>query len=286
MKRQSFLLTAVAAVMLLPGIGAPLAAQPPASGGNQIGFGPGGPAPVGMWMGGRNNGMMDPTHSAAMLLLHRNDVRSELLISAQQREQLDSLDTAVQKDLRDKMMTAMQSVDFQSMAGLSPDERQAKLQEIRNQSLTIRQNNETETDKRLSKLLNARQYARLHELDYQWRGPLAIVDKKVADALTLTPEQSTKAMANYQAYTTASSKAIQAAMGDVRALFTGGNGAAPLSREQVQKEMQKRMASAQPAIEKAKKDAGDKTLELLTPEQKTKWKEMQGRPFIFRTNDE
>ncbi|HLK61487.1 MAG TPA: Spy/CpxP family protein refolding chaperone, partial [Chthonomonadaceae bacterium] len=217
-------------------------------------------------------------------------VRSELLISAKQREQLTALDADAQKDLGQQMQTYFsQNFNPQDFQNLTPEERQAKGQEIQAKTQEITQKFNEGLDKRIEKILNGKatggvaQMDRLHQLDLQWRGPLALMDKTVATPLAVTPDQDAKIQAIFQDYQKANMDAMQKVMADLQ--NQNANGDAPPNPQTFRQEMQKRMAAIRPEMDKIKKEHGDKVVALLTPEQQQKWKDMQGRKFTFRTND-
>ena len=283
MNRRHLLASAAAVTSaLLLGLGAPPAGAQGRPGG---GGGQGGP---GMMMGGRG-GQNNPAQSAVMQLIRRDDVRSELLLTAQQREQLAALDTDSQTEMRQKMQEFRQQQNFnpQDFQNLSQEERQAKMQEMQKQMQGVMSNYQTDLDKRIEKILNGKatggvaQMARLKQLDLQWRTPLSLVDKKVAESLPVTLEQQPKIQAVYQEYQTASQQAMQKAFAGMQNL-TAADGS-PLSQQDRMKEMQRRMAATQPEMDKAKKTAADKVVAMLTAEQKQKWADMLGRKFTFRT---
>jgi Spy/CpxP family protein refolding chaperone len=121
-------------------------------------------------------------------------------------------------------------------------ERQAKMQALN-----------AETRKSLEGILNPEQGKRLLEIVYQQRGAMAFVDPEVVKALSLSEEQQGKVKSI--------NEEMQAGMRD---LFTPGQ--AP--DEDTRKKM-----------DDLRKSTGDKLVALLTPEQKTKWTQLQGEPF-------
>ena len=75
---------------------------------------------------------------------------------------------------------------------MSPDERQQMFTQMRDtvtDSLTAVQ---ADQNKKSEAILTPAQTKRLRELDLQWRGPLALSDEKLADKVTLTPDQRAK----------------------------------------------------------------------------------------------
>jgi Spy/CpxP family protein refolding chaperone len=106
-------------------------------------------------------------------------------------------------------------------------------------------------DKAVAEILKPEQVKRLKQISLQRRGARAFGDAEVADALKLTDEQTDKI------------KAIQEDVGkELGDLRRGGD------REEARKK-----------AETLRKAAGEKAMNLLTAEQKTKWKELTGEPF-------
>jgi hypothetical protein len=124
-----------------------------------------------------------------------------------------------------------------------PSERQQRMQEMAR-----------EGERTAAKILDRDQMKRLKEITLQVQGPRAFNNPDVAKALDLTDEQKEK---------------INAAVGQ----GAGARG----QRPQVQpgsdpQAVQKRM-------EEIRKANLEKVMNILTPEQKTKWKDMTGEPF-------
>jgi len=110
-----------------------------------------------------------------------------------------------------------------------------------------------ETRKALEGILNPEQGKRLLEIVYQQRGAMAFSDPDVAKALNLTEEQQGKVKTI--------NDETQAAM---RGLFTPGQAPDEDTRNK---------------MNDLRTKSGEKLLALLTPEQKTKWTQLQGEPF-------
>ena len=121
-------------------------------------------------------------------------------------------------------------------------ERQAKMQALN-----------AETRKSLEGILNPEQGKRLLEIVYQQRGAMAFVDPEVVKALSLSEEQQGKVKSI--------NEEMQAGMRD---LFTPGQAPDDDTRKK---------------MDDLRKSTGDKLVALLTPEQKTKWTQLQGEPF-------
>src|SRR5882672_6935476 len=121
-------------------------------------------------------------------------------------------------------------------------ERQAKMQALN-----------AESRKALTTILGPEQGKRLLEIVYQQRGAMALSDPEVGKALNLTEEQAGKVKKI--------NEGTQAAM---RELFTPGQAPDDDTRKK---------------MDEVRKSGSEKLMALLTPEQKTKWTELQGEPF-------
>ena len=106
-------------------------------------------------------------------------------------------------------------------------------------------------DKAVAEFLNEDQARRLQQISLQQRGARAFDDPEVAEALMLTDEQKGR-IATIQ----------EDARTQMRSLFQGGN------RDQ-----------AVGQFEALRRATTQKVTDLLTAEQKTKWKELLGEPF-------
>jgi len=132
-----------------------------------------------------------------------------------------------------------QRESFRGLRDLSTEELMAEIQK------QIKENEEA-----LSGALGADPMTRLRQISLQVRGAAAFSDPTVVSALSLTDEQQAKV------------KAIQDEAQQARRAFDPDQ-----------------LEESRARIEAARKAAREKTQELLTEEQKTKWKELIGAPF-------
>lgn len=139
--------------------------------------------------------------------------------------------------------------DFQN---LSDEERRARIEEMRKQ----REERSQKEEDAAKLILKPEQLDRLNELRLQRAGASALERTAVADKIGLTQEQKDK---------------IASISQEAR---RGGGG---FNRDASQEERRQAAAEARERREKTNAEI----LALLTPEQKTKWEEMQGEKFDF-----
>jgi hypothetical protein len=255
----------------------------------------------------------DPTRSYLLGLLQRSDVRTELMITAQQREALDALQTSAGTDLQ-KTMTDLRNQQRQNRnappdPNAAPLDRNAQRQQMRDKMQAAFQTFQSDLDKKIAAILTPAQMKRLHELDLRWRGPLALSETLLADYLQLNTDQRTGIKAALDSYRTAQRDAIRAQFAgmprnqrpgrqgnNAGAPNPGGNAAGqqpnpggnapgqpqtPLTPQ----EMQARADKAKQETAKARKEAEAKALAVLNPNQLQGWRTLIGRPFTFRAVD-
>ncbi len=254
--------------------------------------------PMGM-MGGN---MVEPARSAKMMLIYREDVQTELNIDLNQKAGLDDL-KGTQAQNQQKMMQEMRTT-FQSLGqqaqSMTPEERQAKMQEIQGKVQGMVQTNQDDLDKRINDILKPKQRKRLNELDLRWRGQLALVDPKVADPYTLSTDEKKRVTDAYKAFTDARQALVMSMMpANIRARFqqftaAGANGAAdpyaaqppaatatpatPATPEEQKAAQQKAMKN----FEKTRIALGDKLMTGLPSDKQKMWTDAIGERFRFR----
>ena len=294
------LAAAMSLTALLTSIHSPVLAQAPAGGGA------GGFAALmpmaqqmfsGMMPGAQSRtSAADPSMTDVILLIKREDVQADILLSSPQRQKLESFDQEIQKEQRTQM-TQMFS-QFGQMRNMSAEERTAKMQEFQDQAPDMVKQFQTSREdqiKRLEKLLNAKQLVRLHELDLRWRGPLALKDEKVATAMKLDKADIEKVKVIYADHVKFQTETMTsvfmgmrgggrqatggaAANGGANAPAGGGIGFQGGNFAQ----MRPKIEEAQKKVEKARKVSEAKLLASLTPEQNKSWETLLGRRFTFR----
>jgi len=254
--------------------------------------------PLMMSFGGASGGMIDFTRSNERILIERTDVRSELFIEPEQRDLLSDIDQQGTQQLQMKMVqTVLQNTvnnpDFKALAQLGNGQKPnpGVLQDVLNTSFKAMQDGlqafQASIDAKEEAVLNAKQKKRLHELDLQWRGLLALSDKKVADELTITADQKAIVDAALKAYQEVQTSVFEPLMSQAMQLNaqTSNNTRAPRTFDQ--QEVQRTLAAAMESdtMTKARASAEAKVKASLTAEQLAQWKKMLGQKFYFTRLD-
>ncbi len=165
---------------------------------------------------------------------------SPLFLLAQKSVQ-DELKLSEDQVKKVKDLSDKQRGSFQGLRDLSPEERQKKMQEARKAN-----------DKAVADILKAEQLKRLKQISLQQRGARAFSDPETAKALHLTDGQTEKVKTILEASRPAGGQ-------------RGQRG------QRTEEERQK--------LDAARKATNEKLMNVLTSEQKAKWKELTGEPF-------
>lgn len=174
-------------------------------------------------------------------LLSIPEVQKELKIEQAQLELLNSLNQQ------------RGSFDREAFRNMTPEQRSEAFAKMR-----------AEREKKVAEILDAKQVARLKQLELQREGVRALDRDDVANQLKLSADQKQKIDAALAAEREAMRSAFQG--------FRGQDGQRP-SAEQIQAARQK-MTEMRTATE-------TKINAVLTDAQKSQWKTMQGAPFTF-----
>ncbi len=119
-------------------------------------------------------------------------------------------------------------------------------------------------EKAVDGILTTEQRRRLREISWQQRGGFALNDPEVAEGLELTPAQRDQV----QAIQANAAREMQALAADqMQALVQN-----PLAMPKAAEAMHRK-------FDEIGKHTGEKLLDLLTTEQRTRWKELTGKPF-------
>ena len=235
---------------------------------------------------GQAGGGTDPTHSSAMQLLQRTDVRNEIGLDLKQQIALDDLRTKSQQEFQTTMRSSVQE-SMKALRNVPQDQQMDQIQNRMDSFATTIQTFQGDVDKRTEVILLPKQAKRLHELDLRWRGTLALSDPKVAAALKLTPEQNAKSSALVKEFMELQQKALMQTMAPAISPNGAGQDGGAVTQQGRMQQMQKKMNEAlhSKEMEKAKSDAEVKLMEVLTPAQKEQWTTSLGAKFMFRKNE-
>ncbi len=254
--------------------------------------------PLMMSFGGAGGIMIDFTRSNERILIERSDVRSELFIDSKQRDKLSELDQAGNQQLQTTMLqevikNTVNNPDFKALAqlGSSKQPNPAAVQDVLNSSFQAMQDGlksvQSSMDSSEEAVLRPNQISRLHELDLQWRGPLALSDKKVATELKLTDDQKAVVDAALKGYQMIQMNTLEPLMTQAMQYNQQNSNSkrAPVTfdPQQIQRTLANAMDSD--AMRKARTSAEDKVKASLTPEQTAQWKTMTGTKFYFTRLD-
>ena len=148
--------------------------------------------------------------------------------------------TAEQKQQLQEAAAKLRQAPPPDFSNLSPSDRAEKMQEMAR-----------EGERTAAKILHRDQMKRLKEISLQFRGASAFNDPEIAKALDLTDEQKEKIKTT-----------VSEARGQRPQVAPGGDPQA-----------------ARKHFEEMRKANLDKVMNVLTADQKTKWKDMTGEPF-------
>jgi len=177
------------------------------------------------------------------------EVQKELGLGDAKKKDVSDLVAETQKQMR----ASMSGINFQELQDMSEEERQKVFADARKKSEEANK----KAEEKLSKILDEKQLARLHQLRLQREGIAAINRPEVAKQLGLSEDQITK---------------IRKIQEQGRPRF-GGPGR-PGAGDQDPRDFMAR-------IEKQREKVQADVLAALTDGQRTKWTEMKGKEFKF-----
>lgn len=227
-----------------------LAASIPAEGqgrGGGAGGGVGGP-------GGGFGPMSSP-----FMLLYSEQVQKELKLSEDQKTRLQELAEKRRAERRQRP---------DNNENLSPEQRRARMEQMREQMQKEAAAREAEMAKQLGEILQAEQLQRLKQIGWQLEGPSALRRAEVTEAIGLTAEQKTQLEQVFTESQDAMRKLWEGNMGR-------GRGQPGADRE----ERGSRNSDLRQKMEELREQTGQKAMAVLQPEQKQKLGELFGEPF-------
>jgi RNA polymerase sigma factor (sigma-70 family) len=191
-------------------------------------------------------------------------VRRELKLSTIQLKKLKKLRADQQKGMRRLFSSLRPDTFFKE-----PDALQKKWAELAR-----------EAEQAVAKILTAKQQKRLEEISLQQRGGFALTDPKVAEALKLTREQQQQ----IQTIQAGLAKEVQQlGLKQMKRFMELGKNPFDVGKAfDKMRKNQKAFQKLAKEVEKLSQAASEKLLGVLTKEQKTKWKELTGKPFHWK----
>lgn len=199
-------------------------------------------------------------------LLKRADVQATLRLSIRQKSDLD--------ELLSSPNGARVSITSQGSTAPSADDLKRQVEE------QIKAQGEGRTA-RIKAILNETQYARLMELDLQWRGPRALQDVAIAEAVRIRPgikQGIAEAVGEYD-------RTKQQVMMELSQTEESGSddGSSRMVKVKINtEELEKPFSPHRQKLEKARKKMETAILALLDGDESRRWAEAQGTPFAFR----
>jgi hypothetical protein len=133
--------------------------------------------------------------------------------------------------------------------------------------------------------LKPQQIKRLAQLSLQFQQIIAVTDKRVADRVGLSPAQLKRAREIFQAGRQNLAKRQQGMYNEVASHYKGVNPKTDAEKKQVQQNFVRDMRAAQQRqagalTAEAARNAAE-IMSVLTPQQKSTWRSLLGRPFKF-----
>lgn len=248
-----------------------------------------GPMGIAAMANGANGSLniIDPGFSYTYLLLKRPDVRSDIFLNSKQRDQLDELENA-ENLANQARMDAFQGVvkgEHGAAPGKGADPQSGAAADRAKTLHELMQGSATERDKKLAAILTEKQIRRLKELDLQYRGPLAMGVKPVADKTKLTDHEAPVVADLLKEYRNTVRKALGMDQTVTRSQSPDGSSSVNINTNYTAsspEEMKARLEKAHDEIEKSRKLLGDKALNGVTEAQRAEWKNLTGTKFQFQ----
>ncbi len=193
--------------------------------------------------GGR--GMQLPPAVQNIMLLRTEAVQKELNLNEDQTSQIGDLATQMQTEAFEI---------FSGLQDLNEEERKAELPNL----LKMMNEKGKELQKKVDKVLDPKQTARMRELSLQKRDVAALGDEEIIAALKLSDDQKQKLAAVQDEAATKQQEIVQE-------LLNGGG-----DRSQIR-----------PKMEALRKELGAKALAVLTDQQRAEFEKLKGAKFEF-----
>ena len=229
--------------------------------------------------------VINPARNYVTYLVNRDDVQAHILLSSAQRQALNSMQNGARTALFDKLTQNTNSLSqlVQEQSNDSNANLDSQMKELVLERDSIEAKNDLYLMSKLKSILTAKQIARLNELDLIWRGPVAITDQSVAYRVGVSPERKQKIDALYSAY----KRKVARSLGVDQNAASARQGT-PVSRSaqttasRTPQDWNIWADRAEREIESYRKRTGNSVYQLLSADQKARWKAFTGKQFTFR----
>ena len=239
--------------------------------------------------GGVNGSLVpvDPGVSYIHQLIKRPDVRSDLFLDSKQRDQLEDMEAAENQAANHRIAQLGGAIKGSQggAAARSGDGAQNSISDRATKLHEMVQGSADERDKKLAEILTPKQIKRLKELDLQYRGPLAMVVKPVADKALLTDKEAPAVADLLKEYRDSVRKALGVEQKVTRTTSPDGSTSVNVnsSISASPDEIIARLDKAHEEIEQSRRLLSDKALRSVTEAQRSEWQGLNGVKFQFQT---
>ncbi|GEM_PF-6987919 len=210
-------------------------------------------------------------------LLRREDVQNELNLSSLQKEFLSEFINQTPDQVATRAIKNMPPVKIIDVTKLSDEERKQWDAEISKQAAEQVRKFMEEEKREIESVLRPEQKKRLHELDLQWRGVLALADSRVADEINLSAENRKKIADIDAGFEVERINLVSRA-----AQENSQNGG---SRQKFMKDFDDANSPMYRKREALLQEFEGKIFNLLSDDEKTRWRLALGNPFDFRDDE-
>jgi hypothetical protein len=239
---------------------------------------PGIAGPNGGALAGLN--VIDPGTSYLYALLKRIDVAQEIHLNARQREALEAAETSAHQARQAQMKQSVEAF-VTTLRGANADELKQALHGRAQQMQDQAKSFADARMKTLAAILRPEQLARLRELDFQYRGPLAMGVSDVAQQAALNKDQADGVTGLLREYRQEVRRNLSFTRTAVFKQGAGGRAAQAPSPPLNSEEMRVKLVKADREIRKSRVVLGGKALASLPDAQRAQWSKLQGKPFEF-----
>ncbi len=197
-----------------------------------------------------------PAMNYSRELLKRADVQNELNLDAGQKDILAKLLNQSYSQVAARAIRDMPPIKYQNISKLSNEEQKKWEAEIGQQAAAQAVKLMNEQRREVEEVLRPDQLRRLNEIDLQWRGILALVNRDLSDKLKISPENNKR-------------------ISEIAADFEVKRLSLPDDSENADSPLyQKRLTLF--------RETEERVLAILSDEEKARWAQAIGSPFNFQ----